>query len=142
MSGTYATPLRLEFRMPGWWLLSLGLLQAVTLLLILWLPLAWPWRVLLLAPWLLAGIHNLRLHATRRLIRAVWQEQDRWRLWFADGQVCSAQLEPRYFQRGPLLQLRLRPERAQVLPLLILPGMLPAESLRRLKVRLRLFADV
>jgi hypothetical protein len=126
--------------MPTWWLLSLGLLQAVALVLILRLPLAWPWLALLLTLWLAAGIHNLRLHTSRRLVRAVWREEDAWHLWFADGRDCTARLVPRYFQRGPLLQLRLRPEEGATLPLLVLPGMLPGQSLRRLKVRLRLFA--
>lgn len=140
MSDTYATPLRLEFRMPYWWLLSLGLLQVAALALILQLPLSWPWLVLLFALWLVAGAHNLRQYTFRRLVRAVWREEAAWQLWFADGRECAAHLAPRYFQRGPLLQLRLRPETGPALPLLILPGMLPDDTLRRLKVRLRLFA--
>jgi hypothetical protein len=125
--------------MPFWWLLCLGLLQATALLLILFLPLSWPWLALLLLLWLVGASHNLRCHTSRRLLKAVWQEQDAWDLYFADGRECSARLESRYFLRGPLLQLLLRPQQGPVVPLLILPGMLPGESLRRLKVRLRLF---
>jgi hypothetical protein len=126
--------------MPGWWLLTLGVLQAAALVLILLSPLSWPWIALLLLAWLAAGVHNLRLHAAGRLVRAVWGEEDGWRLWFADGRECSARLAPRHSRHGPLLQLRLRLEQGRDFPLLILPGMLPEETLRRLKVRLRLFS--
>lgn len=126
--------------MPAWWLLSVAVLQAAALVLTLLLPLSWPWLVLLLALWLVAGVCNLRQYVSRRLVRAVWREQDDWWLCFADGRECAARLRPRYFQRGPVLQLRLRPEQGPALPLLILPGMLPGQALRRLKVRLRLFA--
>lgn len=126
--------------MPIWWPCALGLLQALALLVILWLPLAWPWFSLLLVLWLLAGRYNLRLYHSRRLLRAVWRTEDTWTLWFADGTQCVARLRPRHFQVGPLLQLDLRPENGGRFPLLILPGMLPGESLRRLRVRLRLFA--
>lgn len=126
--------------MPLRWLLTLALLQAAALVLILRLPLSWTWTALLLALWLAAGVRNLRLYASRRLVRAVWREEDDWRLWFADGRECAARLAPQYFHRGPWLQLRLRLEQGSALPLLIVPGMLAEGSLRRLKVRLRLFA--
>ena len=126
--------------MPGWWLLALGILQTAALVLILLLPLAWPWILSLLFPWLLAAIRNLYLHTRGRLARAVWQEQDRWQLRFADGRECAARLLPGHAQRGPVLQLRLRPDGGRVFHLLILPGMLPGETLRRLRVRLRLNA--
>lgn len=141
MSGRYATPLRLEFRRPAWWVLALGLLQVLALVIVFWLPLAWSWRLLLLSLWSLSAVHNLRACTVRRLVRAVWQEGAAWRLWFADGREVAARLEPgACFRHGSLLQLRLRQEQGRRLPLLILPGMLHGETLRRLKVRLRLFA--
>lgn len=140
MSGGYATPLWLEFRRPAGWFLVLGLLQLLALVIVFWLPLAWPWRLLLLSFWSLSALYNLRACTTGRLVRAVWQEGAAWRLWFADGREVAAHLEPgAYFRHGSLLQLRLRQQQGRRLPLLILPGMLHGETLRRLKVRLRLF---
>ena len=140
MSDRYATPLRLEFRQPRGWFPALVLLQLLALVLLWRLPLSWPWLAALLVLWSLAARQSLRAGGTRRLVRAIWLEQDAWHLWFADGRASTARLSPRYFLRGPLLQLTLRLEQGRALPLTILPGMLPRETLRRLKVRLRLFA--
>ena len=138
MSSTYATPLRLDLRRPRGWLAGLVALHGMCLATLLLLPMPWPWRLGLFLLWLVAAVQGLRQQCTGRVVTALWQEQDGWRLWFADGRVSNAWLLPGYFQRGPLLQLKLRVERGRPITLTILPGMLPAESLRRLKVRLRL----
>lgn len=144
MSESFATPLSLDLKFPHWWAALLAALCIIGLVFLLLSPFSWPMRLpailawAWLAWWLLAPC-CLRRHP-RRLVQATWGTGDRWQLLFADGALREARLTDYPGQPGLLLQLTLRDEAGGRHPVLLLPGMLDAAVLRRLRVRLLLHA--
>ncbi len=90
---------------------------------------------------LLAGVHCVTLHGSRRSARAivllVWDRRGRWRLLQRDGRVLDVRLEPGGYSHPKLVVLAFRTPRGRRLRVLIVPDMVDADHLRRLRVRLR-----
>lgn len=97
--------------------------------------------------WLLAvclavsGHRLVALHATARAARAIvvvaWDGQGRWRLVQRNGRVLDATLERDAYAHPALVALPFRARDGHRLDVLIVPDRVDAQSLRRLRVRLR-----
>lgn len=86
-----------------------------------------------LAPW-------LQPRHPRRIRSAVWSEEDHWQLRCGDGAWIDARLVGQFYQIGPLTQLRFQGSDGRGYAITICAGMVDAQALRRLRVRLRLYA--
>jgi toxin CptA len=138
----YATPLRLE---PGRSaLLGGGLLlsHAGVMVLLPWLPLPAMLQlalgVLMLGDLLWYWRHQVVRSAHGALRSLTWQDGYRCRVQLAGGAEFEATLEPRAFVQPWLVILHFRAGRSRRQHLLLLPDMLDAVTLRRLRVRLRM----
>jgi hypothetical protein len=84
--------------------------------------------------------HTWRMHlGARRITRVTWRAGDEWVLETADGETHHAHLAPQPFVSAQAVVLRLRTEQGSR-ALVLLPDGLDTDSLRRLRVRLRLEA--
>ncbi|MEN8108135.1 MAG: protein YgfX [Pseudomonadota bacterium] len=133
MSGSYATPLRLEFVASR----RLESLLAIThgcALMLLSVTALETSVSLFMAMLVLIGYLYARRRATVRAIN--WETGDRIQLTVHTGGIVDAQLQPSAFVHPWLVVLQLRePEnRRRYLP--ILPDMLPGQQFRQLRVRL------
>ncbi len=144
MSNAYATPLHLEIRVPFWWPLSLAVLHGFVLVVILLLPISVAVQAALLSFFLALAVWQLAPWVwprhPRRIRSAVWGEGDLWRLQCGDGRRLEAQMASQFYQLGPVTQLHLVAADGRRYQLTLLASMLEAQTLRRLRVRLRLFA--
>ena len=90
---------------------------------------------------LLAALHAIALHGSRRAARAivlvVWDRRGQWRLVRRDGRTLDVRLEHGAYAHPKLLVLPFRTRSGQRVPVLVAPDMADAESLRRLRMRLR-----
>ena len=90
---------------------------------------------------LLAGMHCIALHGSRRADRAivllVWDRHGQWRLVQRDGRVLDVRLEHGGYAHPKLLVLPFRTQSGRRLRVLIVPDMVDADRLRRLRARLR-----
>ncbi|GMQ96101.1 MAG: hypothetical protein BMS9Abin14_603 [Gammaproteobacteria bacterium] len=90
---------------------------------------------------LLAGVRCIALHGSRRSARAivllVWDRHGRWRLLQRDGGVLDVRLEPGGYTHPQLVVLVFRTPPGRRLRVLMVPDMVDADHLRRLRVRLR-----
>jgi len=90
---------------------------------------------------LLAGVHCVALHGLRRSARAivllVWDRRGRWRLLQRDGRLLDVRLEPGGYTHPKLVVLTFRTRPGRRLQVLLVPDMVDADHLRRLRVRLR-----
>ncbi len=96
----------------------------------------------IVAVWVLfAGVRCIALHGSRRSARAivllVWDRRGRWRLLQRDGRVLDVRLEPGGYTHPQLVVLAFRTPPGRRLRVLIVPDMVDADHLRRLRVRLR-----
>jgi hypothetical protein len=96
----------------------------------------------LVAVWvLLIGMRCIALHGSRRSARAivflVWDRHGRWRLLQRDGRVLDVRLEPGGYTHPQLVVLVFRTRPGRRLRVLIVPDMVAADHLRRLRMRLR-----
>ncbi len=139
----YATPLYLEFHYPRYWFWALIGIQLLIVSAVISLHLSLPVKTLLLIPclwwcwlslkpWFLTG-NETRVHS------AVWREDDEWMIRFMDGRQWEARMQGDFFQQAGILQLGFCDQIKGRYRLLILPGMLRTDDVRRLRVRLRLF---
>ena len=89
----------------------------------------------------LSGLRCLSLHGLQRAAHAivllVWDEQGQWRLLQRDGRVRDARLEHGAYAHRALVVLPFRTRSGARLRVLIVPDRVDAESLRRLRARLR-----
>lgn len=140
---TYATPLQVEprasKRAAGW--LVATHLAGVAVLPFSGLPFG---AALLLGAALLASLrHAWSRHVSRRhraaIKRFVWREQDDCLAIYGDGTSRACRLAPYAFVTPWLVVLYFR-QRRRTCSLLLLPDMLPADTFRRLRVRLRVTA--
>jgi len=136
-SRTYATPLRLEpVGSRTLWRLEL-LLHAVTLPVVLTLPLpAAAALAALLCCSLARSWRRRAMRAPGALRSLTWQDATTCRVVLRNGRTLAATLEPRVFVRPWLVILYYRTGRWRVQSLLLLPDMLDAVTWRRLRVRL------
>ncbi len=90
---------------------------------------------------LLAGLRCIALHGWRRANRAivllVWDRRGQWRLGQRDGRMLDVRLEHGGYAHAKLLVLPFRTQSGQRLRVLIVPDMVDADRLRRLRARLR-----
>ncbi len=97
----------------------------------------WP-----LALWVvMAAYRHIALHAiarsTRSIVVIAWDGRDRWRLVQRDGRVLDAVLERGAYAHPALMALPFRTRHGRRLRVLIVPDMVDAKSLRRLRAGLR-----
>jgi hypothetical protein len=140
LSGTYATPLRLEpgtsRRLGVFLALSHG--AALAVLPFSGLP---PLPVAALALCvLLSSLRTRRRDVHRRdpdsIESLVWEEGKRWRLTLCGGSESGATLRPFVFLQPWLVILHFRRDDGGTARLVLLPDMLDEDSFRRLRVRL------
>lgn len=117
-----------------------GALAGLTLLALIavWLSglRAWPWAAAALSLALIvAGLRAVRRQQRPGWRRVVWTGQGQWRL-LDTGDVVSGAVLLSWRALGPLLLLRLQPERGAALLLALLGDNLDADTHRRLRVRL------
>jgi len=90
---------------------------------------------------LFAGVRCVALHGSRRSARAivllVWDRRGRWRLLQRDGRLLDVRLEPGGYTHPQLVVLVFRTAPGRRLRVLMVPDMVDADQLRRLRVRLR-----
>ena len=90
---------------------------------------------------LLAGMRCIALHGSRRAARAivllVWDRLGQWRLVQRDGRVPDVRLEPGGYLHPKLVVLPFRTRAGRRFRVLIVPDMVDADRLRRLRTRLR-----
>jgi len=106
------------------------------------LPLTLPWRIILVLCLLLSLLVSLRTHcwmiSRRSVRRLVWDESDAWWLTGVDGVAKPALLRGDSLVTTWLVVLLFQGRWPGVRTVLLTSGSLDAESLRRLRVRLRL----
>lgn len=98
-------------------------------------------RSLLAGCLLVAALRAMALHGSRRAARAivllVWDRYGQWRLVRRDGRTLQVELEHGAYAHPKLLVLLFRGRDRQRVPLLVVPDMVNADELRRLRMRLR-----
>lgn len=98
-------------------------------------------QLLLAACVLFSGVRCIALHGLRRaapsVVLLVWDRHGRWRLLQRDATVLDARLEPGAYVHPKLLILPFRSPSGRHHFVLIVPDMVDADSLRRLRTRLR-----
>lgn len=77
---------------------------------------------------------------TRRIVAAVWRPEGEWHLTTADGKRITATLAPECYVSPYAVVLRFKDVAGRVRTLVLLPDALDADTLRRLRVRLRITA--
>lgn len=92
--------------------------------------------ILAWSAWRSVGLHGWRW-ADGAIVLLVWDRLDRWRLVRRDGRVLDATLSRDGFCHPLLVVLSFLTREGDSVPLLIVPGMVDGEDLRRLRVRLR-----
>jgi Membrane-bound toxin component of toxin-antitoxin system len=140
LSGTYATPLRLEpgvsRRLDGLLALSHG--AALAVLPFSGLP-PLPVAALMLSvllSWLISRRRDVRRDDPEGIASLVWEAGNRWRLTLRSGQEAGAVLRPFVFMQPWLVILHFRRDDGRRARLVLLPDMLDHETFRRLRVRL------
>jgi hypothetical protein len=140
LSGTYATPLRLEpgvsRRLGGFLALSHGAALAV-------LPFSGlpnlPVAALALGvvlSWLRCRRRDVLRADPEAIASLVWEAGNRWRLRLHSGTETGAALRPFVFMQPWLVILHFRRDDGRPARLVLLPDMLERETFRRLRVRL------
>ena len=90
---------------------------------------------------LFAGVRCIAFHGSRRSARAivllVWDRRGRWRLLQRDGRVLDVRLEPGGYAHPKLVVLTFRTRPGRRLRVVMVPDMVDADHLRRLRMRLR-----
>jgi len=140
LSGTYATPLRLEpgvsRRLDGFLVLSHA--AALAVLPFSGLP-PLPVAALLLSvllSWLISRRRDVRRDDPQAIASLVWEADNRWRLMLRSGEETGAVLRPFVFMQPWLVILHFRRDDGRRARLLLLPDMLDRDTFRRLRVRL------
>ncbi len=75
--------------------------------------------------------------AARAIVLLVWDRYGQWRLVRRDGRTLQVELEHGAYAHPKLLVLLFRGRDRQRVPLLVVPDMVNADELRRLRMRLR-----
>jgi toxin CptA len=98
-------------------------------------------QCLLVACVLLGAARYIALHGTRRarrsVVRLVWDGHGRWRLLQRDGALLDVGLEHGAYVHPKLLILPFRTRSGERWSVLVVPDMVDADTLRRLRIRLR-----
>ncbi|MBO8085729.1 MAG: hypothetical protein J7D61_06800 [Marichromatium sp.] len=140
MSATHFPPLSIRPRRSSRLLLWILLVHTLAVAVALALPLG-HWRWALAALILLgAGFALLdRVHARLpwSIVAARWEADGGWRLWLRDGRELNARLSAASFVAPRLVVLHWRVGRLRRRSLVLFVDALDADTLRRLRVRLR-----
>lgn len=98
-------------------------------------------QCLLVACVLLGAARHMALHGLRRarrsVVRLVWDGHGRWRLLQRDGALLDVSLEHGAYVHPELLILPFRTRSGERRSVLVVPDMVDADTLRRLRIRLR-----
>ncbi|MGE0080618.1 MAG: protein YgfX [Thiohalomonadaceae bacterium] len=98
-------------------------------------------RAVLLAAVMASLFHAWRMHlGARRITAAMWRPEGDWHLTSADGMSGEATLAPECYVSPYAVVLRFQGTAGRVRTLVILADALDADTLRRLRVRLRITA--
>lgn len=120
-------------------LVMLHLLAAVVLLFPLNVPLVLRLGLLILVAWSLwHGVYALRLRAGSAIVRMNWSSTGQWRLFTREGRRLEAHLLTDTLVLPALLILRFACQTGRGRTVVLSTDSLPADALRRLRVRLRL----
>jgi hypothetical protein len=124
--------------------LLVGVLAAYTFFLIpaTWFAVRQPWAFALpLLPVMAAPFawRRLRLRTPRAVVRLVWEGENAWRWYRADGSVGRGRVAPGSVRTPRLVILHLRPENGRRIEVVLLTaGSVGEADFRHLRVRLRL----
>ncbi len=145
-SSVYALPLRLERRFSptlAWTVGGVHLLAVAVLP-----PLAWPWwaKLILAIAVLMQGLFIWRRHVTPSAPDAIqgllWKSDGDWELSYVNGKVCTARLRRASYVHPALVILRFVADAGGRYAVLLPADGVDAELHRRLRVALRLQAEV
>jgi toxin CptA len=139
-------PIRIEPRRSLRLAALLVLMHAGAVVIIILLPIAVWVKAPLCALLIVSLLNMLNIHALRRgkasIVEALWEGDGQWRLGTADGREHTARLLPGSYVSSHLVILRFAMEGSwQRRALVLLPDVLDATTLRKLRVRLLHSAD-
>lgn len=145
-SPAYALPLRIERRFSRSLATAVLVVHVLAVVVVLPLDMAWWWKCLIAVAVIVQGVSTWRRHvslAARGAVRAVlWKSEGEWQLMRVDGVTQIAQLRRASYVQPALVVLRFKIEGARRCAVLLPSDGVEPEAHRRLRVGLRLQAEV
>ena len=145
-SPAYALPLRIERRFSRGLAIAVVLVHTLAIAVVLPLDVAWWWKCLIAIAVGTQAVFSWRLHVSLTAARAVhavlWKSEGEWQLTRADGTAQNARLRRASYVQPALVVLRFRIEGGGRCAVLLPADGVEAESHRRLRVGLRLQAEM